>query len=129
MTHKFSADGVPSTDPVRDVMASFPEASFQKHATPEHFRASVRRYLDRSYSLSKSENEIFERLVLGDRLEKIANDRQRSYCTVRAQFYGALKKCNLSSQVDLVRQVITGAAFLMHTHDAKSVLAQDPVHS
>lgn len=95
-------------------------AAIQTEVCPVALRQSVKSYLQAHYDLSRSEQEIFEQFVIGNKLEKIARDRNRSYCTVRAQFYSALKKCSLTSQVDLVREVVTGAMLhLFHTDQSR----------
>ena len=94
------------------------------HHEPEHDHRSalvffidigwdeaIGRFIARAYSLSQSEQDILELFILGSGLEQIAAIRGRSYKTVRTQFYSALNKCGMSSQVDLVREVVTGAMF------------------
>lgn len=94
------------------------------HHAPEHDHRSalvffidigwdeaIGRFIARAYDLSQSEQDILELFILGSSLEQIADIRGRSYKTVRTQFYSALNKCGMSSQVDLVREVVTGAMF------------------
>ncbi|MEO0370267.1 MAG: hypothetical protein AAF231_02320 [Pseudomonadota bacterium] len=72
---------------------------------------AISRFLARAYNLSQAEQEILELFILGNSLEQITEIRGRSYRTVRTQFYAALGKCGMSSQVDLVREVVAGAMF------------------
>jgi pimeloyl-ACP methyl ester carboxylesterase/DNA-binding CsgD family transcriptional regulator len=72
---------------------------------------AIGNYISNAYNLTQSEQEILEMFILGDNLEQIALDRGRSFKTVRTQFYSALGKCGLSSQVDLVREVVAGSLF------------------
>ncbi|MEM6589963.1 MAG: alpha/beta hydrolase [Pseudomonadota bacterium] len=72
---------------------------------------AISRFLARAYNLSQAEQEILELFILGNSLEQITDIRGRSYQTVRTQFYAALAKCGMSSQVDLVREVVAGAMF------------------
>ncbi|GAB5445567.1 bifunctional helix-turn-helix transcriptional regulator/alpha/beta hydrolase [Gymnodinialimonas sp.] len=94
------------------------------HHAPEHDHRSalvffidigwdeaIGRFISRAYALSQSEQDILEFFILGNSLEQIAEIRGRSYKTVRTQFYSALNKCGMSSQVDLVREVVAGAMF------------------
>lgn len=94
------------------------------HHTPEHDHRSalvffidigwdeaIGRFIARAYTLSQSEQDILELFILGNSLEQIADIRGRSHKTVRTQFYSALTKCGISSQADLVREVVTGAMF------------------
>lgn len=72
---------------------------------------AIGKFISRAYNLSLAEQEIIEMFILGNSLEQIAESRDRSYKTVRTQFYSALNKCGLSSQVDLVREVVAGSMF------------------
>ena len=72
---------------------------------------AISRFIARAYDLSQAEQDVLEMFILGNSLEQIAELRCRSYRTVRTQFYAALSKCGLTSQVDLVREVVTGSMF------------------
>ncbi len=72
---------------------------------------AISRFIARAYNLSQAEQDVLELFILGNSLEQIAEIRVRSYKTVRTQFYTALGKCGMSSQVDLVREVVAGAMF------------------
>lgn len=84
------------------------------------------RFVARAYDLSRTEQEILEKFILGQSLEDIAQARCRSYNTVRTQFYSALGKCGLSSQVDLIREVVAGSMF--QSLAAPAIEAARPQH-
>lgn len=69
------------------------------------------KFIARAYDLSQAEQDILEMFILGNSLGQIAEARARSRRTVTTQFYSALGKCGLSSQVDLVREVVAGSMF------------------
>lgn len=72
---------------------------------------AISKFISRAYRMSQTEQEILELFILGNNLEQIAELRGRSFRTVRTQFYSALNKCGMSSQVDLVREAVAGAMF------------------
>lgn len=72
---------------------------------------AIAKFISRAYDLTQTEQDVLEQFILGNSLDKIAESRSRSVQTVRTQFYSALNKCGLSSQVDLVREVVAGSMF------------------
>ena len=71
------------------------------------------------FSLSRVETEIASAFLHGNNLRQIAQDRRRSYTTIRNQFQTVLEKTDCSSQSDLI-QFVTNLSTLFA--NSKSVL-------
>ena len=67
--------------------------------------------LSDAFSLTPSELQVARGLCEGKTQEEIAKERNRSLYTIRTQVKKLMHKTNTSSQIDLVRLVITMASF------------------
>jgi len=67
--------------------------------------------LSDAFSLTSSELQVARGLCEGRKQEEIAKERNRSLYTIRTQVKNLLQKTGTSSQIDLVRLVITMASF------------------
>ena len=70
--------------------------------------------LRRIYGLTGSEAELLLKLVQGNTLSEIADSRNVSLHTVRAQLKSIFLKTDTQRQAGLIKKVLTGPAVLMH---------------
>ncbi len=70
--------------------------------------------IKRVYSLTESETELLLKLVQGDTLAEIAEYRDVTIHTVRAQLKSVFTKTGTQRQAGLIKKVLTGPAALMH---------------
>lgn len=70
--------------------------------------------LRRVYGLTGSESELLLKLVQGNTLAEIAESRNVSVHTVRAQLKSIFLKTDTQRQAGLIKKVLTGPAVLMH---------------
>ncbi len=81
-------------------------------ADPEYLEEGIAKRLERLYALTPAESEVTQWLLSGSSIDDIATIFGKSPHTVRHQIKHVMKKCNVSSQAQLVGLIHRGVAIL-----------------